>query len=107
PTLREYSELTDESRQVMSARLGIELDETARAASDAPDAGDDDGGDSGGGSDGGGSSNGSSSNGFYPGVGYDPGDVPTSNGVGIGASADVHDAAADSELSSEDDGVAA
>ncbi len=41
PTLREYSELTDESRQVMSARLGIDLDDSARtaAAAAAADAG--------------------------------------------------------------------
>ncbi|MGE0398962.1 MAG: SMC-Scp complex subunit ScpB [Kofleriaceae bacterium] len=35
PTLREYSELTDESRRVMTDRLGISPDEADAAASDA------------------------------------------------------------------------
>jgi segregation and condensation protein B len=36
PTLREYSELTAESRQVMSDRLGVSLDESAEPAAAAP-----------------------------------------------------------------------
>jgi segregation and condensation protein B len=52
PTLREYSELTAESRKVMSDRLGI-----------SPDGGDGDGGDGSSGGDGGHSGNGHSGNG--------------------------------------------
>lgn len=64
PTLREYSELTAESRKVMSDRLGIAPD-----GSDGGDPDGSDGGPDGGGSDGGGSDGGGSDGGPVPGAG--------------------------------------
>jgi segregation and condensation protein B len=93
PTLREYSELTDESRQVMSARLGIDLDDTPRAV----DTGDDDGG----GGDGGG---GSSGGGFEPGsLGSD--DMPAGDGVDIGTAPDASLSASEQAAPNEDAGA--
>ncbi|HSK03685.1 MAG TPA: SMC-Scp complex subunit ScpB, partial [Kofleriaceae bacterium] len=112
PTLREYSELTDESRQVMSARLGLDLDDSARAA-DGGDGGGDggEGGDDGGsgGGDGGGSGDGSNGiGGGSPDLdSFDSGDMPSSNGVHVGASAHAGDVMADSEPSDDGDGWSA
>ena len=67
PTLREYSELTDESRQVMTDRLGA-----------APNSGDDDGGEGGNGGDSGG--------GAPPSAGFEP---ESGGDVGLGATAEI------------------
>jgi len=65
PTLREYSELSDESRRVMTDRLGA-------AAGDDGDDGGGEGGDDGGGNDGGSDPSGSDG-GSEPGGGMEPG----------------------------------
>ncbi len=70
PTLREYSELTDESRQVMTDRLGI-----------APDGGDEGGGNGGSGGGGGGDGGAGPAGGFEP----EPGDAGSDAGVGAAA----------------------
>ena len=117
PTLREYSELTDESRQVMSDRLGIGLDETARAADDGDgeggEGGEGGGGDGGGGDDGGTGGNGHGGNGHGGNGhgenghgGFDPDGVPDGHGeVSFEASDDLDERtqidAAASEVSVE------
>ncbi len=83
PTLREYSELTEESRKVMSDRLGIGPD-----GPDGPDGGDD--GDGSGGSDEGGGDGGG---GGGPPPGFDDGDGTMSDDGGAPASASAADLA--------------
>jgi segregation and condensation protein B len=103
PTLREYSELTDESRRVMSDRLGIGLDETARA-SDGDDGEGGEGGEGdgeGGGSEGGDPDGGNGHGGFEP-DGFENGD--SSNGhdeASFDAAEDATEEAADLEASDE------
>jgi len=86
PTLREYSELSDESRKVMSSRLGIGMDGEGGGGNDGggnDGGGNDDGGgsDDGGGDDGGGSSgSGGSSGGEGGGGSGDPANLGDQGG---------------------------
>jgi segregation and condensation protein B len=82
PTLREYSELTAESRKVMSDRLGV--------APDGSDGGDGGGGDGG---NGGGSDGSGGGGGFGPGGG-DDGGAGSSGGPGFGGDDSVSDGGA-------------
>ena len=82
PTLREYSELTAESRKVMSDRLGIPPDGSGGGGSGAGSAG------GGGGSGSGGGSNGGSGSGGGSNGGGGDGSNGSSAGGGIGSSSD-------------------
>jgi segregation and condensation protein B len=101
PTLREYSELTDESRRVMSDRLGIGLDETARASDGDDGEGGEGGGSEGGDPEGGDPDGGNGHGGFEP-DGFENGD--SSNGhdeASFDAAEDATEEAADLEASDE------
>jgi segregation and condensation protein B len=89
PTLREYSELTAESRKVMSDRLGVAPD-----GSDGGDGGGGDGGNGGGDGGDGGGSDGSGGGGFGPGGGGDDGGGGSSGGPGFGGDDSVSDGGA-------------
>jgi segregation and condensation protein B len=95
PTLREYSELTAESRKVMSDRLGIGPD-GAVASDGGPADPDGDDGDGSGGSDGGGNGGGSGGGGDSgggPPPGFEDGDGTISDDGGAPASASAADLA--------------
>lgn len=96
PTLREYSELTAESRKVMSDRLGISPDEVAPASSSGSDD-DGSGGDGGAGGEGGGGDSGDGGGGGPAGSGGLPGD-----GFGGGAPDDGISGDAPASASADD-----